>query len=103
MIRNDSKRAYKLRYQLKNDIQDTINMNKDTQEQLRNARVFEKTPRNNMLKIKISEETSKNLHIEEHSGETRDKFQEKMVGIDKSQNLDTKKTKLWLQMLRIMS
>ena len=58
MIRNDSKRAYKLRYQLKNDIQDTINMNKDTQEQLRNARVFEKTPRNNMLKIKISEETS---------------------------------------------
>ena len=94
MIRNDSKRAYKLRYQLKNDIQDTINMNKDTQEQLRNARVFEKTPRNNMLKIKISEETSKNLHIEENSGETRDKFQEKMVGIDKSQNLDTKKTKL---------
>ena len=47
-----------------------------------------------MLKIKISEETSKNLHIEENSGETRDKFQEKMVGIDKSQNLDTKKTKL---------
>ena len=91
------------RDQLKNDIQDTINMNKDTQEQLRNAQVFEKIPRNNMLKIKISEETSKNLHIEENSGETRDKFQEKMIGIDKSQNLDTKKTKLWLQMLRIMS
>ena len=69
-------------------------MNKDTQEQLRNAQVFEKIPRNNMLKIKISEETSKNLHIEENSGETRDKFQEKMIGIDKSQNLDTKKTKL---------
>ena len=42
--------------------------------------------------MKISEETCKNLHIEENLGETMNEFQEKMVGIDKSQNLETKKT-----------
>ncbi|XP_010846565.1 PREDICTED: centromere-associated protein E isoform X2 [Bison bison bison] len=82
------------RDQLKNDIQDTINMNIDTQEQLRNALESLKQHQEtiNMLKMKISEETSKNLHIEENLEETRDEFQEKMVGIDKSQNLETTKT-----------
>ncbi|XP_027399732.1 centromere-associated protein E isoform X4 [Bos indicus x Bos taurus] len=82
------------RDQLKSDIQDTINMNIDTQEQLRNALESLKQHQEtiNMLKMKISEETSKNLHIEENLEETRDEFQEKMVGIDKSQNLKTTKT-----------
>ncbi|XP_070228169.1 centromere-associated protein E isoform X5 [Bos mutus] len=82
------------RDQLKSDIQDTINMNIDTQEQLRNALESLKQHQEtiNMLKMKISEETSKNLHIEENLEETRDEFQEKMVGIDKSQNLETTKT-----------
>ncbi|XP_055443831.1 centromere-associated protein E isoform X1 [Bubalus kerabau] len=82
------------RDQLKSDIQDTINMNIDTQEQLRNALESLKQHQEtiNMLKMKISEETSKNLHIEENLEKTRDEFQEKMVGIDKSQNLETTKT-----------
>ncbi|XP_061047183.1 centromere-associated protein E isoform X2 [Eubalaena glacialis] len=82
------------RDQLKNDIQDTINMNIDTQEQLRNALESLKQHQEtiNTLKMKISEETSKNLHIEENLGETKDEFQEKMVGIDKKQNLEAKKT-----------
>ncbi|XP_065733473.1 centromere-associated protein E isoform X1 [Phocoena phocoena] len=82
------------RDQLKTDIQDTINMNIDTQEQLRNAleslRQHQETI--NTLKMKISEETSKNLHIEDNLGETEDEFQEKMVGIDKKQNLEARKT-----------
>uniref|UniRef100_A0A8C6FWN3 Centromere-associated protein E n=1 Tax=Moschus moschiferus TaxID=68415 RepID=A0A8C6FWN3_MOSMO len=82
------------RDQLKSDIQDTINMNIDTQEQLRNALESLKQHQEtiNVLKMKISEETSKNLHIEENLEETRDEFQEKMVGIDKNQNLKTTKT-----------
>ncbi|KAM9699849.1 centromere-associated protein E isoform 5-T5 [Dama dama] len=82
------------RDQLKSDIQDTINMNIDTQEQLRNALESLKQHQEtiNLLKMKISEEASKNLHIEENLEETRDEFQEKMVGIDKSQNLETTKT-----------
>ncbi|XP_055290932.1 centromere-associated protein E isoform X2 [Moschus berezovskii] len=82
------------RDQLKSDIQDTINMNIDTQEQLRNALESLKQHQEtiNVLKMKISEETSKNLHIEENLEETRDEFQEKMVGIDKSQNLKTTKS-----------
>ncbi|XP_059960378.1 centromere-associated protein E isoform X2 [Mesoplodon densirostris] len=82
------------RDQLKNDIQDTINMNIDTQEQLRNALESLKQHQEtiNTLKMKISEETSKNLHIEENLGETKDEFQEKMVGIDKKQNLEAKNT-----------
>ncbi|XP_032489248.1 centromere-associated protein E isoform X2 [Phocoena sinus] len=82
------------RDQLKTDIQDTINMNIDTQAQLRNAleslRQHQETI--NTLKMKISEETSKNLHIEDNLGETEDEFQEKMVGIDKKQNLEARKT-----------
>ncbi|XP_027826639.2 centromere-associated protein E isoform X5 [Ovis aries] len=82
------------RDQLKSDIQDTINMNIDTQEQLRNALESLKQHQEtiNVLKMKISEEASKNLHIEENLEETRDEFQEKMVVIDKSQNLETTKT-----------
>uniref|UniRef100_A0A8C6B7M2 Centromere-associated protein E n=1 Tax=Monodon monoceros TaxID=40151 RepID=A0A8C6B7M2_MONMO len=82
------------RDQLKNDIQDTINMNIDTQEQLRNALESLKQHQEtiNTLKMKISEETSKNLHIEDNLGETEDEFQEKMVGVDKKQNLEAKKT-----------
>jgi len=34
-----------------------------------------------MLKMKISEETSKNLHIEENLEETRDEFQEKVRSV----------------------
>ena len=45
-----------------------------------------------MLKMKISEETCKNLHIEENLGETRNEFQEKMVGIDKAKIWGKKKT-----------
>ena len=42
--------------------------------------------------MKISEETCKNLHIEENLGETRNEFQEKMVGIDKAKIWGKKKT-----------
>ncbi|XP_039076754.1 centromere-associated protein E [Hyaena hyaena] len=82
------------RDQLKSDIQDTVNMNIDTQEQLRNAleslRQHQETI--NMLKMRISEETSRNLHPEENFGETKDEFQEKMVDTDKNQNLKAKNT-----------
>ncbi|XP_032962690.1 centromere-associated protein E isoform X2 [Rhinolophus ferrumequinum] len=82
------------RNQLKSDIQDTVNMNIDTQEQLRNALESLKQHQEtiNTLKMKISEETSKNLHVEENIGETKDEFQEEMVGIDKKQNSEAKKT-----------
>ncbi|XP_032316886.1 centromere-associated protein E isoform X3 [Camelus ferus] len=82
------------RDQLRSDIQDTVNMNIDTQEQLRNALESLKQHQEtiNTLKMKISEETTKNLHTEENLGETKDEFLEKMVGIDKTQNLETKIT-----------
>ncbi|XP_027454308.1 centromere-associated protein E isoform X1 [Zalophus californianus] len=81
------------RDQLKSDIQDTVNMNIDTQEQLRNALESLKQHQEtiNTLKMKISEETSRNLHTEENLGETKDEFQEKMVDTDK-QNLKAKNT-----------
>ena len=71
-------------------------MNTDTQEQLRNAPESQKQHQEtiNMLKMKISEETCKNLHIEENLGETRNEFQEKMVGIDKAKIWGKKKPKL---------
>ncbi|XP_032117473.1 centromere-associated protein E isoform X7 [Sapajus apella] len=82
------------RDQLKSDIHDTVNMNIDTQEQLRNAleslKQHEETI--NKLKLKISEEVSRNLHMEENTGQTKDEFQQKMVGIDKKQNLEAKNT-----------
>uniref|UniRef100_G1SDW0 Centromere-associated protein E n=1 Tax=Oryctolagus cuniculus TaxID=9986 RepID=G1SDW0_RABIT len=83
------------RDQLKSDIQDTVNMNIDTQEQLRNAleslKQYQETI--TILKMKISEETARNLHVEENMGETEDELQQKMVDIDKNQNLDAQKTK----------
>nr|XP_025729356.1 centromere-associated protein E-like isoform X4 [Callorhinus ursinus] len=81
------------RDQLKSDIQDTVNMNIDTQEQLRNALESLKQHQEtiNTLKTKISEETSRNWHTEENLGETKDEFQEKMVDTNK-QNLKAKNT-----------
>nr|XP_035149103.2 centromere-associated protein E isoform X5 [Callithrix jacchus] len=82
------------RDQLKSDIHDTVNMNIDTQEQLRNAlkslKQHEETI--NKLKLKISEEVSRNLPMEENTGQTKDEFQQKMVDIDKKQNLEAKNT-----------
>ncbi|XP_026917551.2 centromere-associated protein E isoform X3 [Acinonyx jubatus] len=82
------------RDQLKSDIQDTVNMNIDTQEQLRNALESLKQHQEtiNILKMRISEETSRNLHTEENLGETKDEFQEKMADTDKKQNLKAKNT-----------
>uniref|UniRef100_G3RGH5 Centromere-associated protein E n=1 Tax=Gorilla gorilla gorilla TaxID=9595 RepID=G3RGH5_GORGO len=82
------------RDQLKSDIHDTVNMNIDTQEQLRNALESLKQHQEtiNTLKSKISEEVSRNLHMGENTGETKDEFQQKMVGIDKKQDLEAKNT-----------
>ncbi|XP_025777184.1 centromere-associated protein E isoform X2 [Puma concolor] len=82
------------RDQLKSDIQDTVNMNIDTQEQLRNALESLKQHQEtiNTLKMRISEETSRNLHTEENLGGTKDEFQEKMADTDKKQNLKAKNT-----------
>ncbi|XP_032716519.1 centromere-associated protein E isoform X2 [Lontra canadensis] len=82
------------RDQLKSDIQDTVNMNIDTQEQLRNALESLKQHQEtiNTLKMKISEETSRSLHTEENLGETKDEFQEKVVDTNKKQNLKAKNT-----------
>nr|XP_012634447.1 centromere-associated protein E isoform X3 [Microcebus murinus] len=80
------------RDQLKSDIQDTVNMNIDTQEQLRSALESLKQHQETIetLKLKISEESSSNLHIAENIGETKEEFQQKMDGIDKKKNLDAK-------------
>ncbi|XP_045140261.1 centromere-associated protein E [Echinops telfairi] len=77
------------RDQLKSDIQDTVNMNIDTQEQLRNALESLKQYQDtiNTLKMKVSEGTSKNLYIEENRGETMNEIPEEMIKIDKSQIL----------------
>ncbi|XP_012879200.1 PREDICTED: centromere-associated protein E [Dipodomys ordii] len=76
------------RDQLRSDIQDTINMNIDTQEQLRNTLESLKQHQEtvNILKMKISEETSRNVQIE-NRGETTSEFQQKMACIDKEANL----------------
>ncbi|XP_016079111.1 PREDICTED: centromere-associated protein E isoform X1 [Miniopterus natalensis] len=68
------------RDQLRSDIEDTVNMNIDTQEQLRNALESLKQHQEtiNMLKMKVSEESSKNLNIEENIRETEDEFQEEI-------------------------
>ncbi|XP_037686302.1 centromere-associated protein E isoform X4 [Choloepus didactylus] len=82
------------RDQLKSDIQETVNMNIDTQEQLRNALESLKRHQetNNAQKMKISEGTSRNLHIEENTGETTNEFQDEMLSIDKKQDLEMKNT-----------
>ncbi|XP_036887808.1 centromere-associated protein E isoform X2 [Sturnira hondurensis] len=68
------------RDQLRSDIEDTVHMNIDTQDQLRNALEALKQHQEtiNMLKMKISEESSKNSHIEENIEETKDEFQEEI-------------------------
>ncbi|XP_054447805.1 centromere-associated protein E [Pteronotus mesoamericanus] len=68
------------RDQLKSDIEDTVHMNIDTQEQLRDALESLKQHQEtiNTLKMKISEENSNNLHIEDNVGETKDEFQEEI-------------------------
>ncbi|XP_053453331.1 centromere-associated protein E [Nycticebus coucang] len=74
------------RDQLKSDIQDTVNMNIDTQEQLRNALESLKQHQGtiNTLKLKISEETSRNLHVVENIEETKDEVHQQMIGIDEN-------------------
>ena len=58
----------------------SLTKNIDTQEQLRNALESLKQHQEtiNTLKMKISEESSKNLHIEENIEETKDEFQEEV-------------------------
>lgn len=71
------------RDQLRSDIQDTVNMNIDTQEQLLNALESLKQHQEtiNMLKMKAAEELSDNLHVKDRGG-ARDEAQQKMDGID---------------------
>lgn len=61
----------------------SLTKNIDTQEQLRNTLESLKQHQEtiNTLKMKISEETSRNLHTEENLGETKDEFQEKVNGV----------------------
>ncbi|XP_072611649.1 centromere-associated protein E isoform X4 [Vulpes vulpes] len=82
------------RDQLKSDIQDTVNMNIDTQEQLRDALEALKQHQEiiNTLRLKIAEKTSRHLETEENLGEAKDEFQEEMVDTDKKQNLKAKNT-----------
>ncbi|KAL1772141.1 centromere-associated protein E [Sigmodon hispidus] len=76
------------RDQLKSDIQDTVNMNVDTQEQLLNALASLKQHQEtiNMLKMKAAEEMPKILHIKDGEG-TRDDSQQKVDSIDEQQSL----------------
>ncbi|XP_050014387.1 centromere-associated protein E [Alexandromys fortis] len=76
------------RDQLKSDIQDTVNMNVETQEQLLNALESLKQHQEtiNVLKMKAAEEMSKNLHMED-SGGSRDEVEQEVDGIDEEQNL----------------
>uniref|UniRef100_A0A8C6MWV0 Centromere-associated protein E n=1 Tax=Mus spicilegus TaxID=10103 RepID=A0A8C6MWV0_MUSSI len=69
------------RDQLRSDIQDTVNMNIDTQEQLLNALESLKQHQEtiNMLKMKAAEELSDNLHVKDRGG-ARDEAQQKMDG-----------------------
>ncbi|XP_076998770.1 centromere-associated protein E isoform X2 [Tamandua tetradactyla] len=78
--------------QLTSDIQETVNMNIDTQEQLRNALESLKQHQEtiNTLKMKISEGNSRHLHMEENIGETTDEFQNEMLDMDKKQDLEIK-------------
>ncbi|XP_029393798.1 centromere-associated protein E [Mus pahari] len=71
------------RDQLKSDIQDTVNTNIDTQEQLLNALESLKQHQEtiNMLKMKAAEEMSNNLHIKDRGG-AKDEVQQKMDGIN---------------------
>lgn len=61
----------------------SLTKNIDTQEQLRTAleslKQYQETI--DTLKMKISEESSMNLHTEETLGENKDEFQEKVKGV----------------------
>ncbi|KAK7819394.1 hypothetical protein U0070_025422, partial [Myodes glareolus] len=76
------------RDQLRSDIQDTVNMNVETQEQLLNALESLKQHQEtiNVLKMKAAEEMPKNLCMED-SGGSRDEVEQKVNGIDEEQNL----------------
>ncbi|XP_076431138.1 centromere-associated protein E isoform X4 [Peromyscus maniculatus bairdii] len=76
------------RDQLRSDIQDTVNMNVDTQEQLLNALESLKQHQEtiNMLKMKAAEEVSENLQIKDRGG-SRDEVQQKVDGTDEQQSL----------------
>ncbi|XP_006872786.1 PREDICTED: centromere-associated protein E [Chrysochloris asiatica] len=86
------------RDQLKSDIQDTIHLNIDTQEQLRNALESLKQHQEtiNTLKMKISEVTCKNLPVEGNIGESMVEIQVKGVsfGTDTKQNSKTKDSQI---------
>lgn len=58
--------------------------NTDTQEQLRNALESLKQHQETItaLKVRISEESSRNLHAEETQGETEHEFHRKVKGAD---------------------
>ncbi|XP_036047276.1 centromere-associated protein E [Onychomys torridus] len=81
------------RDQLRSDIQDTVNMNVDTQEQLLNALESLKQHQEtiNMLKMKAAEEMSENLHIKDRGG-SRDEIQQKVDGTDEEQSLPAENT-----------
>ncbi|CAH6789042.1 Cenpe [Phodopus roborovskii] len=76
------------RDQLRSDIQDTVNMNVDTQEQLLNALESLKQHQEtiNLLKMKAAEETSKNLYTEDRGG-SEDEVQQEMDDIGEGQSL----------------
>ncbi|XP_023559616.1 centromere-associated protein E [Octodon degus] len=82
--------------QLRGDIQDTVSMNIDTQEQLRNALESLKQHQETIstLKMRISEETSRNFHAEEKVRETEPEFHQKMNGLNVEQNLEAEMTPL---------
>ncbi|XP_006233413.3 centromere-associated protein E isoform X2 [Rattus norvegicus] len=71
------------RDQLRSDIQDTVNMNIDTQEQLLNALESLKQHQEtiNMLKMKATEEMSDHLPIKGREGSS-DEVEQKLDGID---------------------
>uniref|UniRef100_UPI00402B4B3F centromere-associated protein E n=1 Tax=Arvicanthis niloticus TaxID=61156 RepID=UPI00402B4B3F len=75
------------RDQLKSDLQDTVNMNIDSQEQLLNALESLKQHQEtiNALRTRAAEEVSNNLHTKGQEG-ARDDILQKMNGIDE-QNL----------------
>ncbi|XP_021089639.1 centromere-associated protein E [Mesocricetus auratus] len=76
------------RDQLRRDIQDTVNMNVDTQEQLLNALESLKQHQEtiNLLKMKAAEETSRSLHTKDSEGPGGE-VQQKMADVDEEQNL----------------
>ncbi|XP_055484148.1 centromere-associated protein E [Psammomys obesus] len=83
------------RDQLRSDIQDTVNINVDTQEQLRNALESLKQHQEtiNMLKMKAAEEMSKTLHIKD-GGEARSEVEQKMADMVEEQTLLAENTQM---------